>query len=104
LKLLQKAQINPRGMITFFASLKSDMDAKGKGDSGRGAAFLSTHPTPQERIDRLEQKMAVFGGQGFKSFEIEFKSLRAGLQATPLSSNKNQNYGQTTTATTASKL
>jgi hypothetical protein len=28
----------------------------------------------------------------------------AGLQATPVSSNKNQNYGQTTTATTASKL
>jgi len=103
-ELLQKAQINPRGMITFFASLKSDMDAKGTGDSGWGAAFLSTHPTPQERIDRLEQKMVGLDIRDFKSFEIEFKSLRAGLQATPLPSNKNPNYGRTTTVTRASKL
>ena len=97
-ELLQNAQINPRGMISFFASLKTDMDAKGKGGSVRGAAFLSTHPTPQERIDRLEQKMAELGGREFKSFEIEFKSLIAGLQGSPISSEKKQNLGQTATA------
>jgi len=82
-ELLQNAQINPQGMITFFASLKSDMDARGKGDSGPGAAFLSSHPTPKERIYRLEQKMTALGSWEFKSFEFEFKSLRAGLQAAP---------------------
>jgi predicted Zn-dependent protease len=101
--LLQNAQINPQGMIAFFAALKSDMDAKGKADPGLGASFLSTHPTPQERIDRLEQKMAALGEQEFKSFELEFKSLRTGLKALPSTSNKNQKYDQTANAM-ASKL
>jgi beta-barrel assembly-enhancing protease len=82
-ELLQNAQINPRGMLDFFAILKSETDAKGKVGLGPGAAFLSTHPTPQERIDRLEQKKAALGSREFTSFEVEFKSLQAALQSIP---------------------
>jgi beta-barrel assembly-enhancing protease len=102
-ELLQSGQINPQGMITFFASLKLNKDSNGKGDSGPEAAFLSTHPTPQERIDRLEQKMTALGGREFKSFENEFNLLRAGLQTAGVSSKEQQNYDQIVTAK-ASKL
>jgi predicted Zn-dependent protease len=82
-ELLQNAQINPQGMVSFFAGLKSELDAKGKGAFGLEAAFLSTHPTPQERIDRLEQKKTALGSGEFRSFEGEFKDLRAGLRSMP---------------------
>ena len=87
-ELLQNAQINPQGMGAFFAGLKSEMDAKGGSGLGLGAEFFSTHPTPQERIDRLDQKMARLGSQKFKSFEVEFKALQAGLSTIPVLPNR----------------
>ena len=82
-ELLQNAQINPQGMVNFFAELKAEMDAKGKGGFGPGAAFLSTHPTPQERIERLEHKKGAVGSYEFKSFEVDFKALQARLRMIP---------------------
>ena len=52
-ELLQNARINPQGTVNFLAELKAEIDAKGKGSFGPGAVFLSTHPTPQERIEPL---------------------------------------------------
>lgn len=76
-ELLQKAQINPGGMVDFFIGLQSAN--KARGELSLTANLLSTHPTPQERIDRLEQKKGTITGQSFKTFEAEFKSLREGL-------------------------
>ena len=82
-ELLQNAQINPQGMINFFAGLKSEMDAKGKGGFGLEASFLSTHPTPQERIERLGQKKGALGSREFKSFVVEFEALKARRRTIP---------------------
>jgi predicted Zn-dependent protease len=82
-ELLQNAQINPQGMVNFFAELKAEMDVKGKGSYGPGAAFLSTHPTPQERIERLEHKKRAVGNYEFKSSVVEFKALQARLRTIP---------------------
>jgi len=82
-ELLQNARINPEGMVSFFAELKAEMDAKGKGGFGPGAVFLSTHPTPQERIERLGQKKGALGSREFKSFVVEFKALQASLRTIP---------------------
>ena len=82
-ELLQNARINPEGMVSFFAELKAEMDAKGKGGFGLGAVFLSTHPTPQERIERLGQKKGALGSREFKSFVVEFKALQASLRTIP---------------------
>jgi predicted Zn-dependent protease len=82
-ELLQNAQINPQGMINLFAELKAEMDAKGNGSFGPGAVFLSTHPTPRERIERLGQKKGELGSREFKSFVVEFKALQAGLRMIP---------------------
>ena len=78
-ELLGQAQINPQGMVDFFARLKSDADAKGSGSPALEASLLSTHPTPQERINRLRQKQSTLVNREFKSFAPEFDALRAGL-------------------------
>lgn len=73
-ELLQQAQINPQGMVNFFAGLKA------ASDSGAPAiTLLSTHPAPQERMDRLRQKQSALGNREFKSFAGEFRALQTGL-------------------------
>jgi predicted Zn-dependent protease len=74
-ELLEKAQINPEGMVSFFAGLKTATDAGG----APPISLLSTHPAPQERIDRLRQKQAALARQDFKSFTPEFRALQSGL-------------------------
>ena len=78
-ELLQQAQINPQGMVDFFSAMKTEMDAKGPAGFALGVNLLSTHPTPQERIDRLQKKQAAVVGRNFKSFAPEFRNLQAGL-------------------------
>jgi predicted Zn-dependent protease len=73
-ELVEQAQLNPQGMVSFFAGLKA------ASDSGAPAiTLLSTHPAPQERMDRLRQKAAALGAREFRSFSAEFSALRAGL-------------------------
>jgi predicted Zn-dependent protease len=78
-ELLEQARINPRGMVDFFAGLKAAMDTGG----APPIALLSTHPAPQERIDRLRQKQTVLVKHEFKSFGEEFLTLQTGLGILP---------------------
>jgi predicted Zn-dependent protease len=41
--------------------------------------LLSTHPAPQERIDRLNQKAAALRPGDYTSLAQEFRDLQAGL-------------------------
>jgi predicted Zn-dependent protease len=77
--LLEKAQINPAGMVTFFAGLQTALDTGG----AVPIPLLSTHPAPQERMDRLRQKSAALGMREFRVFTQEFSALQAGLGITP---------------------
>lgn len=55
---LLEAEIDPRGMIRLFERLSAQAQQE-LGDAARlqeALAFLSTHPTSQERIDRLTEK------------------------------------------------
>jgi predicted Zn-dependent protease len=80
-ELLQKAGINPGGMVDFFASLKADTSE----GAGLAAGLLSTHPTPQERIDRLRQKQQTLGPEAgeFRSFQADFVALGTALRGPP---------------------
>lgn len=81
-ELLQNAQINPQGMVDFFVGLAKEIQTQPGGSASIGAALLSTHPTPQERIDRLEQKKAAIVDGAFLSFAPEFQTLRSALRST----------------------
>jgi predicted Zn-dependent protease len=74
-ELLEQAQINPQGMANFFGGLKAAMDT----GSAPAIPLLSTHPAPQERMDRLRQKSAALGLREFRSFAEAFNALQAGL-------------------------
>ena len=81
--LLVKGQVDPKGMLDFFAALNA-----ATGTAGAPAIpFLSTHPAPQERIDRLQQKRAALGQREFRSFTEDFKALQAGLAVTEAQGN-----------------
>lgn len=78
-ELLERAQINPQGMGDFFAGLNAVAVTR----SSPAIPLLSTHPAPQERLDRLAQKSATLRPNDYRSFAQEFKTLQAGLGITP---------------------
>jgi Zn-dependent protease with chaperone function len=53
---LVEANIDPRGMTRFFARIKAMIDQSDSAAFEHSLALLNTHPTSQERIDRLEIK------------------------------------------------
>lgn len=52
---LRKAEIDPRGMIEFFETLREMEQSGGMAMEG-GLSLLSTHPATSERIERLRAK------------------------------------------------
>jgi predicted Zn-dependent protease len=78
-ELLQQANINPQGMVDFFISLAAESRAPAA--QSLTAGFLSTHPTPQERIDRLLQKRVQVGPEALRSDSTVFEELQRGLAA-----------------------
>ncbi len=77
-ELLERAQINPQGMGNFFAGLNADAAL----ESAPVIPLLSTHPAPQERMDRLSRKSATLRPADYRSFAHDFSALRAGLGIT----------------------
>ena len=50
LQMLQKAKIDPKGMVAFFETLEKEV-----GDIPRFLSYVSTHPRTEERIGQLKQ-------------------------------------------------
>ena len=74
-ELLEQARINPQGMVNFFAGLKAAAET----GPAPVIPLLSTHPAPQERIDRLNQKAAALRPGDYIPLTQEFRDLQAGL-------------------------
>jgi predicted Zn-dependent protease len=75
---MERAGLNPQGMLSFFAGLNE----MSKASTGPAIPWLSTHPAPQERMERLRQKGEALGPREFRSFNKEFKDLQAALGLT----------------------
>ncbi len=52
-EVLPKAGFHPNGLVTFFSTLKN------QGGGGNVPAFLSSHPTTDERIESVRQMIAA---------------------------------------------
>lgn len=50
LRLLRRARVDPRGMVSFFETLRRE-----SGDVPRGLDYFTTHPRTGERIARLQR-------------------------------------------------
>ena len=71
LQLLQRAKIDPSGMITFFERLSE----KGQGRM----EWLSTHPMSAARADRLKAERAALPEKLSKPFTFDWKQVQTSL-------------------------
>jgi len=66
------ANVDPRGMIEFFETMKAEQDKTAAGRMANTLSFLSTHPATDERMKRLRAKWdALPRKTGFRSLGVE---------------------------------
>lgn len=70
LQLLQRARIDPSGMIRFFERLSEK-------DEGR-MEWLSTHPMSTARAERLKKELASLPRQETIPFSFEWAAVHGG--------------------------
>jgi predicted Zn-dependent protease len=73
LQIMRRAGWDGRGMIELFEILRKEQ----RRDPGSVEVFFSTHPSPQDRIARLQA--AVARGRGGRRDSRQFQSIRARL-------------------------
>jgi Zn-dependent protease with chaperone function len=71
LMLLQRAKIEPQGMVTFFGKLARNES---------GIALLSTHPMSADRADRLRSEIAQAGAWPTEPLPIAWAEVKASLR------------------------
>jgi beta-barrel assembly-enhancing protease len=74
---LQKANINPQGMITFFEKLQKQYEKK---SSSPYLALLNTHPATADRIKNLKSKKITEKENDFYHFQINLSTFKEELQ------------------------
>ena len=75
LQLLQRAKIDPSGMIKFFERLSEK-------DEGR-MEWLSTHPMSTARAERLKTELAALPKKSPEPFTFDWKLVQASLGSQP---------------------
>jgi len=65
---LHEADINPTGLSSFFQSLADD-------NLGQEIAFLSTHPSSQDRIDTIQQEIATLPAREYPPLPYDWDAL-----------------------------
>ncbi|MBI5316434.1 MAG: M48 family metallopeptidase [Nitrospirae bacterium] len=76
LQLLQRAKIDPSGMIRFFERLSEK-------DEGR-MEWLSTHPMSAARAERLKAELAALPKTSPAPFTFDWKQIQASLGSQPV--------------------
>jgi len=76
------AEVNPRGMITFFEKLAAEQGDGTAAAVQESLAFMSTHPATSERIARLEElAKALPKDKKYQGFDLNFKEFQDSLRA-----------------------
>lgn len=76
-RIMTRAGWSGRGMTELFEILRRE----GKRDPGSVETFFSTHPSPQDRIDRLQASVA--GQSGGRRDSATFQAIKARLLRMP---------------------
>lgn len=76
LQLLQRAKIDPSGMIRFFERLSEK-------DEGR-MEWLSTHPMSTARAERLKAELAALPKKSPEPFTFDWKQVQTSLGSQPV--------------------
>jgi predicted Zn-dependent protease len=73
-EIMRRAGWDPRGMLEFMQTLR----AHDRGDPGSVQVFLSTHPSPADRVERLRSQLRGVRAGGRRD-SAEFQRIRAAL-------------------------
>ena len=76
LQLMRRAGWDGRGMVELFELLQREAQR----NPGSVEVFFSTHPSPQDRISRLQGELGARGGTRDTK---EFQAIKARLQQMP---------------------
>lgn len=75
---LVAADIDPRGMASFFRKLHAKGDFKGRLETA--LSFMSTHPASKERADNLDKKWeTMYTRHRFVKVKMDFKAFQDAL-------------------------
>lgn len=77
LQIMRRAGWDPRGMIELFEILRKEQSR----DPGSVAVFFSSHPSPRDRIARLQAQAA--GNRGGRRDSQQFQSIKGRLLKMP---------------------
>jgi predicted Zn-dependent protease len=77
-QIMRRAGWDPHGMLEFMQLLRAQQGR----DPGSVEVFLSTHPSPSERVDQLRPRLGTGGGGGRRD-SAEFQRVRAVLAQMP---------------------
>lgn len=80
LALLQSAEIDPRGMLSFFETMKAEQEKSVVGKVAETLAILGTHPATSERIDRLTSEVdRMHGETQYRPVNLDQKKLAVAI-------------------------
>ena len=82
---LAAAHIDPQGMVEFFRKMQAEMGNTGK--AAEALNILSTHPTSDARIERIESLIAEKEGASYRDLGDILDRLKAALNTTRNSNN-----------------
>ena len=68
-KYLKKTAYDPCALGDFFTLLEAQI-----GSTTHPPVFLSTHPSPEDRLDRIDENCAGSAGERFEARYQEFKN------------------------------
>ncbi len=77
-QILYDSGYDPRAMAQFFEKIQSDQ-------TGRTVEFFSNHPSPDHRIDRVDQEVDKLGGpqRGYTTDSREFQDIKRYVLSLP---------------------
>ena len=73
-KFLSDTDYNPLGVAGFFQKMMADGQA-----GGTSLTFLSTHPSPPDRIQKIQEAWVTYGSKKGDDFAARYTQLKASL-------------------------
>jgi predicted Zn-dependent protease len=77
---MYKANINPQGMIDFFATLEASDDVEDEIIKNM-PTWIQSHPKHQERIKHLQQIQKSYPSKEYTPLDINFEALQNAIQS-----------------------
>jgi predicted Zn-dependent protease len=89
LRYMAREQFDPREMVGVFEVLKRVSEAEG---NGRIPGWMSTHPTPENRIGRISEQVAKLDPASYANARVNRESYLRELDGMPFGQNPREGY------------